>query len=630
MKHLRRQFAAFVLILAIGFVVLVVGFHRQIEREERSLALGYAEQIFERVQEQTSALLATEDERPFGEFRFLEAVAGGRSGEVSMVRSPLSRLPENDPRGFLGHFQIDPDGAFSTPYLHPGLDGAAGFPPVERKARADREETLARLTASLQDRVRAGWTRKEVDRGTIDAIELSTSSKEMVVEGTDRSDENAKLREREQDSERLRLDLTPKGSSRESAPTEAELRAFESFRRAIQWGDTRTSKTPVPARPVSIDPFQARLVDKRYVVFYRKLWVDQMLYLQGFVLDAVRFHDWLTTRALAGSPLAGHAEATLSLGAEEIARSGPPPVKPGASSPLFERAFGYPLNRFVWRARASSYPRLPARNLLAVFASLAGAVIALGLVSIYRTAAAEVRLSRKRQDLVSAVTHELRTPLTSIRMYAEMLEEGMAENEAKRLEYYRHISKESARLSRLIENVLQLARLERKTYRVEPQVRVPAADFDEIGRELSALLERQGFRFVRNVPPDPLPAVSYDPDAVRQVLLAFLDNSVKFAAEAPDRTIEMSLTAEGETVVWAWSDRGPGVPEGELGRIFETFYRVEGETTRRTKGTGIGLAVARMLAEAMGARIDARNRAAADGGGLEVRLAFRAANVMNA
>ena len=150
-------------------------------------------------------------------------------------------------------------------------------------------------------------------------------------------------------------------------------------------------------------------------------------------------------------------------------------------------------------------------------------------------------------------------------------------------------------------------------------------DFGEIGRELETLVGRQGFGLLRSAPQEPVPAISYDPDAVRQILLALLDNSLKFAAQAVDRTLEMSLAREGEAVIWAWSYRGAGVPAGEVGRISETFYRVEGKATRRTKGTGIGLAIAKMLAEAMGARIEARNRRAADGGGLEVRLVFRAA-----
>jgi signal transduction histidine kinase len=118
-----------------------------------------------------------------------------------------------------------------------------------------------------------------------------------------------------------------------------------------------------------------------------------------------------------------------------------------------------------------------------------------------------------------------------------------------------------------------------------------------------------------------LPPLLYDPEAVQQIYLSLLDNSLKFGAESPDKSLEATLRREGDRVVWSWSDRGPGVPDKELSRVFENFYRVENEMTRKTQGTGIGLAMGRMLANAMGATIRARNR---DGGGLEVRLEFPA------
>ena len=625
MKRLRRQFAIFAIVLVAGFVVVVARSFRQVDREERDLARGYAEQVFEQVQSRLDALLEAEAGRPFGEFRFFQAATGERAGEPSLARSPLSRLPRNDEGGLVGYFQIDPSGSFTTPHLPAGTLPRSGLPAEERSAREERHALLARLTTSFQARMTEGATRSDTGGGAPTAVDLGATSKDLMVEDLGYLEEKAALRNRAREDARRRKIAESRLLSRGEAPTAEELRVFEEQTRSVADPGTPLPASVRGARAVSIDPFQARLVEKRFIVFYRKLWLDRTLYLQGFVLDGPQLFDSLMAQTFARSPLAGHGVASLILGNDELVRYGSAVnVLPG-EPPLFERSLDYPLNLFVWRVRSASYPRLAARDALSVLAILGGAILALGLASIYRTASTEVRLSQKRQDLVSAVTHELRTPLTSIRMYAEMLEEGMATDDAKRSEYYGQISRESARLSRLIENVLQLARLEKGTYRVDAQVREPSADFSEICRELTPLAERQGFHLTSTAPPGPLPVIAYDPDAIRQVFLSFLDNSVKFAAGAAERVFEVSLAAEGETVVWAWSDRGPGVPRAELGRIFETFYRVEGEATRRTKGTGIGLAIARMLAEAMGARIEARNRPAADGGGLEIRLVFRVA-----
>ena len=107
-------------------------------------------------------------------------------------------------------------------------------------------------------------------------------------------------------------------------------------------------------------------------------------------------------------------------------------------------------------------PRAPGAALLAWVAVTLAAVLCGGFYLMYRFAAGQMRLARQQQDFVSAVSHELKTPLTSIRMYGEMLKAGWADD-AKRQTYYDYIHSESERLSRLIENVLQLARLTRNT-----------------------------------------------------------------------------------------------------------------------------------------------------------------------
>lgn len=389
---------------------------------------------------------------------------------------------------------------------------------------------------------------------------------------------------------------------------------------------TTSSAKPVPKRldtasvdtSIFVDPFRARLINASELVFYRKVWVGQRLYLQGFAVDLMRFYDWLMDGSFGNSDLPGFALASLMVEGRRLADYGATDVDHNGGVRLFERALGYPLNLFLWRVRAATIPPLAARNLLNLLCAVIALIATFGLFFIYRSTAAEVRLSRKRHDFVSAVTHELKTPLTSIRMYSEMLEQGWVKDDDKRAEYYRHISKESGRLSRLVDNVLKLARLEKRTYKLNVHEADPTRDFEEIGGELREVAMQQGFAYAQTCSAG-LPRIAYDAEAMKQVLLTLLDNSLKFSRNAPVKELAMTLTHEGDAVVWAWHDRGPGVPAPELNRIFADFYRVENEMTRATQGTGIGLAMARMTMAAMGGTITAENRA---GGGLTVRMAW--------
>src|SRR5262249_54404482 len=116
--------------------------------------------------------------------------------------------------------------------------------------------------------------------------------------------------------------------------------------------------------------------------------------------------------------------------------------------------------------------------------------------------------------------------------------------------------------------------------------------------------------------------VRFERDALLQVLFNLVDNAVKYARDGGARSIVLCARREGAEVRIAVRDHGPGVPARQLSRIFDPFYRGEQELTRRTKGTGLGLALARGLAERMNARVSGRNR---PDGGFEVELAFRPA-----
>jgi signal transduction histidine kinase len=257
--------------------------------------------------------------------------------------------------------------------------------------------------------------------------------------------------------------------------------------------------------------------------------------------------------------------------------------------------------------------------LLPLAAGLALAVV-LGLYALYRMTAVQVRFAQRRSNFVAAVSHELKTPLTAIRMYGEMLRDGMVESAEKRDEYYATITAETERLTRLINNVLELSRLERH----ERPVQIVVGDVAPIVREVADVFrphaEREGFELAVAADPQ-LPAVRFDRDALTQVLFNLLDNAVKYG-RGRESCIAVRCSADEQGGVRiAVADRGGGVDDGQLAAIFEPFYRAQNELTRTQQGTGIGLALVRGLVARMHGRVEGRNLQP----GFEVRVTLPAA-----
>jgi signal transduction histidine kinase len=235
------------------------------------------------------------------------------------------------------------------------------------------------------------------------------------------------------------------------------------------------------------------------------------------------------------------------------------------------------------------------------------AVLLGGFFVMYRFGMRQITLRGQQQDFVSAVSHELKTPLTSIRMYGEMLQAGWAGEDKKRT-YYTYIAEESERLSRLIENVLALARMNRGDARLELVSATVGDLLDMVRSKVATALERAGFTLSVTVPDDLRAAtLRVDRDAFAQIFINLVDNALKFAARAERKEIAIAVRSEGRAVLFCVRDYGPGVPRGKMKKLFELFYRPEDELTRTTTGTGIGLGLVKQLATAMHASVDVRN-----------------------
>ncbi len=243
-----------------------------------------------------------------------------------------------------------------------------------------------------------------------------------------------------------------------------------------------------------------------------------------------------------------------------------------------------------------------------------------GCFMLLRLGQRQLALARQQQDFVSAVSHELKTPLTSIRMYGEMLREGWAD-EAKRKSYYDFIFHEAERLTRLINNVLQLARMSRNE-QLGNLATVKVGDaLAELKPRLESQLEPSGFelRISAGNEVDELP-IRIDNDWFLQIFINLVDNAVKFSANAELQRVDIEYRRLRDgRVQFAVRDYGPGIAPDQMKKIFRLFYRSENELTRETVGTGIGLALVQQLASAMQAEIDVVNCEP----GAEFRLRFK-------
>ncbi|EKD51636.1 MAG: ATPase protein [uncultured bacterium] len=638
MKKLRIQFIIFFVTLSAVLAFILWHSYRQMDQEEFRLWQGEAEKTFNQMQAAISEYLEKEDGRSFSEYRYYFIPETQVSAGYALNVSPLSEPPENDARGLVGYFQIGPDGSFHTPYLPD-----APIVLADQNERKFLQSRLKDITLSLQGAVKTSHAQdKELtNRGARKAVDVSvlphkTAAPESYLypnplrkknAGSSASVAMAKRAEEQKDQEAMIRESS--GSERDyqqqMKSNVAQVKTFEKQDAArpslpeppsgvvgtlVVMGDEKAS--------VLTDPFRARLVDGQYLVFYRRLWLREQLYVQGFVLDLKPFFEWLAGNSFMNTDLPGFATASLVLENTALATTGFPGTALSEKTDLFRRGLGYPLNQFVYEVTYLALPNLSARGLLHVLTFFIVFLVTGGLLVIYRSAAAQVLLSQKRQDFVSAVTHELKTPLTSIRLYSEMLTEGWTKDAAKQKEYFGLISSESSRLARLIENVLQLSRLEKKNYRYQLTTKNPREDFLIMAGELTTLAQKHGFVF-ETVLDDSLPMISYDADVLKQIMYTLTDNSIKFSQNALQKHITMTLVVKGQSLIWSLADKGPGVPHNELGKVFAKFYRVENELTRQTKGTGIGLAMAKMLVHGMGAKIFAENQSS---GGLKVSVAM--------
>ncbi|MGB5473985.1 MAG: HAMP domain-containing sensor histidine kinase, partial [Gammaproteobacteria bacterium] len=365
-----------------------------------------------------------------------------------------------------------------------------------------------------------------------------------------------------------------------------------------------------------IDPFEFSLLGSGHFVLFRKVWRDGQRYIQGALIEQQPFvHDLIETMFLdtalsdMSDLLVAYRGDVLSAFSGQAARDYLSSGEALRGTLLYQTRLSAPLGDVELILSINRLPAGAGGRVISWLAAILLLMLCGGFYLMYRLGARQIDLTRQQQDFVSAVSHELKTPLTSIRMYGEILREGWATDEKKKL-YYDYIFDESERLSRLIANVLQLARMTRNNLQVDTKTLTVAELMDGIQSRVSSQLERAGFELNMHCDPEAGRAsIQADPDGFIQIFINLVDNAIKFSASAEQKVIDIgSQRLRDGSVQFSVRDYGPGVPGDQMKKIFKLFYRSESELTRETVGTGIGLALVHQLARAMGGQVDVVNR----------------------
>ena len=425
---------------------------------------------------------------------------------------------------------------------------------------------------------------------------------------------------------RREMAVLPQTLDEEMAPVDMDEQRLAKDEREDPGLLERQQGVRIQTFETEVDPLEFSLLDSGHFVLFRRVWRDGDRFVQGMLLEPQVFVDRLIAPVFRESVLSSMSDLVLAYQGDVIkvynaryARDYVPASTTGENELLYTSRLVAPFGDIELIFSLARLPVGAGSKVIVWVAIIIGIVLLSGFFMLYRLGARQIALGQQQQDFVSAVSHELKTPLTSIRMYGEMLREGWAD-ETRKKSYYDFIFNESERLSRLINNVLHLARMtrnEQKPDRKEVSVEELLA---ELRPKLDSQLESTGFSLELECADQARTAkLSIDSDWLTQVLINLIDNAVKFSASAELKTVQLHcrLLQDGR-LQFSVRDYGPGVAKDQMKKIFKLFYRSENELTRETVGTGIGLALVHQLVVGMDGEVDVVNCEP----GVEFRIRF--------
>lgn len=582
MIQYRRSLVAFLLTLVAVALPSAAWFYagqRQLDRELhlREKAVYSKGQkkgltLAERLATRLAVLLEAESRRPFYHYQNLFHDPQGAAEGAAVSVSPLARGIA-DPL-VKAHFQIDEDGRLTLPTINDEFP-ELGMPSTD--------VAHCSLLEELRDVAFFCFGELE-DLGLVPTSERLAGDEIVRITRLSRTAWRQHLR-----ANAVYGDLKyGKSSSRQ-----ASLVAAETSRElmAIEIGSFRWHTLPVGPEP--------GLVALRHVKTPAGIWT------QGFVVSPEGVDQQLAT--VEGPVIFAPRE---ELGQEGRERR--------MIFPVSGTDWGVGLDVAAGLSEVSSAVAADRERFFAFF--LLGVLLAAGAGLLVVTMVFQSeRLALQRAQFAASAAHELRTPLAGLRLYGEMLAEGLGNPERAR-QYARRMAGEAERLGRVVTNVLSFTRLERKSLSVHPEPGDLAAEVQRCLARQQPGLEEAGARFDIVLAED-LPPVRFDGDAVSHILQNLLDNAEKYTRGVPDRTIEVRLepaasSGDGASARLRVLDNGPGIPRAVQRRLFRAYARGEHDDA---EGLGLGLVLVRALVRAQGGRIRYRDRPS---GGAEFIVTF--------
>jgi len=632
MKRLKLLILVFSVALSVPLAFFVVQTYRGLEQEEVATLRYFAETLFDEMEQALAILVQREEGRAIDEYNYYISPSGRTQGDAAANRSPLSNLPQEN--FILGYFQNNPDGSFQTPLVESGkhmqadrtvlVDELKNANLVFNRKRVTVTDKIkpppSKAFAETGQKRKEGFADKYLDMSRAQKPKAYLGQKEKRVEKITVG-QALHLAKQEQAEATITPQPAKEKRDRKSSLTEAKdtIAAAPSVARSRMaeesyWEESEDFDQPLSAPQEMLDksyqvevaPLQSIFVNQDQVFIFRRIMINNQIYRQGFILKTKTFLNHLAETYFMPQPMARYTNLRLAVmdqGRET--RNIEAGVSTNGPKFVLNRTFPSPFSFLYATLTCDQIPRSAGRRTLNVMMIILAAIVLLGLFAIYQSARTIVDLSERRSQFVSSVTHELKTPLTNIRMYIEMLEQGIARDQKREQEYFRILDTEGSRLSRLINNVLDLSKLEKKQRHIDMQTGTFEDVIQEVQTVMREKLRQEGF--VLNVEMGKIQPFRYDQEVMIQVLINLIENSMKFGKTADQREINIRIYQDDNRVHILVSDTGPGIPRHALKKVFDDFYRVDNSLTRTTRGTGIGLALVKKFVTLMGGTVTAAN-----------------------